>query len=52
MHAYGKNYVEEKEPQPFMVFDRDPKTGVFRPNKQRSYLPKGSYQTNYGEEFS
>lgn len=42
LQVYGKNYVEDQEPQPFMIFDRDPKTGQFRPNKARSYLPKGS----------
>lgn len=49
---FGKNYVEDMEPSPFMIFDRDPKTGVFRPNKQRSYLPKGTVSTVYPEELS
>ena len=40
------------EPSAFMIFDRDPKTGQFRPNKARSYLPKGTVQSAYNDEFS
>jgi hypothetical protein len=40
------------EPSAFMIFDRDPKTGQFKPNKARSYLPKGTFQTAYNDEFS
>lgn len=52
MATTGRNYIEDKDPPAFTVFDRDPKSGYFRPNKQKSYLPKESLLSTFPEEFN
>lgn len=39
---YGKEYFEDEDPMPFLVFERDPKTKDFKANKQKSVLPKNA----------
>lgn len=51
MQKYGKHYVEDLDPMPFMVFDRDPKTKEIRANKAKSVIPKSAIN-QIPEEFS
>jgi hypothetical protein len=39
---YGKEYIEDLEPLPYMVFEWDPRYREFRPNKQKSVLPRSA----------
>lgn len=39
---HGKEYMEDDEPMPFLVYERDPKTKEFKQNKQKSILPKSA----------
>lgn len=35
-------YKEDEDPLPYMVFERDPRTREFRPNKVKSVLPRSA----------
>lgn len=36
----GREYIEDQEPLPVMIYERDPRTKEFKANKQKSIIPK------------
>lgn len=52
LYKYLKGYQEDLEPLPVLFFDRDPQTGLFRPNKNRTLLSKASFKESRVTDYS